>query len=63
MYKIVRCFQDENIPARTIKSGLTLEEAQDHCSDPETSWKTATSYQARKRTEKYGPWFDAYDEE
>ena len=62
MYKIIRCYQDENKPSRTIKTGLTLEEAQKHCHDPETSWKTATSAKAKRRTRLYGPWYDAYEE-
>lgn len=62
MYKIVRMYFSSDISNRTIKSGLTLKEAQDHCKDPETSWKTATKYRARKRTEMYGPWFDSYQE-
>jgi len=33
----------------TIKRGLTLEEAQEHCSDP--------------KTQKEGEWFDGYTEE
>jgi hypothetical protein len=47
---------------RTIKTGLTLEEAQAHCRDPETSSSTCTSYAGRKRTERKGPWFDGYTE-
>jgi hypothetical protein len=35
MYKIVRMYFKGG--RRTIKSGLTLEEAQAHCKDPETS--------------------------
>lgn len=60
-YKIVRMFL--NGPSRTIKRGLTLAEAQEHCRDPETSSKTATSSQGLARTRLKGPWFDGYDEE
>lgn len=42
-----------------IKSGLTLAEAQEHCSDPETSSSTASNVVLDAR----GPWFDGYDEE
>ena len=34
-YKIVRFFADDR-PSQVIKRGLTLEEAQKHCSDPNT---------------------------
>lgn len=61
-YKIVRFFQNR-APKDTIKTGLTLEEAQAHCQDPETSSSTATSEAAREYTEEHGPWFDGYDEE
>lgn len=60
MYRIVRVFF--NGGKRTIKSGLTLEEAQAHCQDPDTSSRTATSAAARKRTRDRGPWFDGYEE-
>ena len=60
MYKIVRYFS--NGSNRTIYSRLTLEEAQAHCRNPETSSSTATGYAARKRTEQHGPWFDGYVE-
>ena len=62
MYKIVRMYQDRDKPSRTIMTGLTLEEAQKHCRDPETSWKTATSPAARRVTRRNGPWFDGYEE-
>ena len=42
MYKIVRQYQSDHTRSRTIKSGLTLEQAQAHCSDPETSSSTCT---------------------
>ena len=57
-YKIVRNFQ--NGRRYTIARGLTLEEAQAHCRDPETSSRTASKYVARERTRRNGPWFDGY---
>ena len=62
MYKIVRMFQNSDLRSRIIKTGLTLEQAQEHCRDPETSSSTAKGSKARKRTEVYGPWFDGYEE-
>ena len=61
MYKIVRMFAKDGKKSRTIKSGLTLDEAQAHCKDPETHSKTATSAKARRYTAVHGPWFDGYD--
>jgi hypothetical protein len=58
MYKIVRYFQ--NGRKRVIDSGLTLKQAQDHCSNPETSHQTCTSSTAKRRTRQHGPWFDGY---
>lgn len=64
MYKIVRhFFNSDRAPRRRIvKTGLTLAEAQAHCSDPETSSRTCTTRAARRRTEQYGAWFDGYEE-
>lgn len=62
MYKVVRMYFDERIPDRTIKRGLTLEEAQAHCQDPEISSRTCTSAVGRRRTRRLGPWFDGYEE-
>lgn len=59
MYKIVRIYFRGG--RRTVRRGLTLEQAQAHCRDPETSSKTCTQYRARKRTEQRGPWFDGYE--
>ena len=61
-YKIIRFYQGDT-NSRTVLSGLTLEEAQEHCSDPETSSKTATKKQAIQRTKRQGPWFEGYKEE
>lgn len=60
-YKIVRHFQRGR--NQVILTGLTLEEAQAHCNDPETSSSTATSSKARQLTARKGPWFDGYTEE
>ena len=59
-YRIVRCYMDGRSRLRTVKRGLTLEQAQAHCRSPETSSKTATSAAARRRTKLRGPWFDGY---
>jgi hypothetical protein len=60
-YKIIRMYFRGW--KRTIKKGLTLEEAQAHCCDPQTSSTTATKAVARKRTRDQGPWFDCYQRE
>lgn len=61
-YYIVRMFRDVN-KRMVIKSGLTLEEAQEHCKDPETSSSTASGTAERLLTQRFGPWFDGYEEE
>jgi hypothetical protein len=68
MYKIVRHYLGPIVQGshqshkRTIATGLTLEQAQQHCKDPETSSRTATSAAARRRTRLHGAWFDGYQE-
>jgi hypothetical protein len=47
MYKIIRFFS--NGEKRIIKTGLTLEQAQEHCQ--------------REDTHKAGIWFDGYTKE
>tara|TARA_R100000995_G_scaffold37274_1_gene17084 strand:+ start:6315 stop:6530 length:216 start_codon:yes stop_codon:yes gene_type:complete len=53
-YKIVRQYFSDNKRPRTIKTGLTLEEAQAHCRDPATS-----NVDAENPEDK---WFDGYTE-
>lgn len=60
LYKIVRWFWRGE--SKTIKTGLTLEEAQKHCKNPETSSRTCTNSEGKRLTEENGPWFDAYEE-
>ena len=60
MYKIVRQYLRDHTLSRTIKSGLTLEQAQAHCSDPETSSSTCTRSDRKRITKRKGAWFDSY---
>ncbi len=60
MYKIQRLYFKGG--KRTIRTGLTLEQAQAHCSDPQTSSSTCTNAAGRRRTAQKGPWFDSYTE-
>jgi hypothetical protein len=60
-YKIVRHYFNNG--KRTIERGLTLEQAQRHCHDPETSSSTCTRAAGRRRTRDKGPWFDGYTED
>ena len=69
MYKIVRHYfgkpgPDGHLQGRktTINTGLTLEQVQAHCKDPETSSSTCTSAVAQRRTRQHGEWFDGYTE-
>ena len=59
-YKIIRGFRDSRRRI-TIARNLSLEEAQAHCRDPQTSSTTCTSATGRARTRKMGPWFDGYE--
>ena len=63
MYKIVRGYFNDSDKFVTIETGLTLEEAREHCCDPDTSSRSATSAEAIAHTEEHGPWFDGYEEE
>ena len=47
-YRIVRYFREDNITPKTVVRGLTLEQAQAHCSRTDT---------------KGAGWFDGYQEE
>jgi hypothetical protein len=58
-YRIVRYFF--NGESEIIETDLSLEEAQEHCNDPETSSRTATGMD--DYTAEVGPWFDGYEED
>ena len=60
-YKIIRHIKDgENY---TITTGLTLEQAQAHCRNSETSSSTCKLPINVARTKRVGQWFDGYSEE
>jgi hypothetical protein len=63
-YKIVRMFQDADRPNQNLpgKRNLTLVQAKEHCSDPETSWSSCKFAEGKLRTKTCGPWFDGYEE-
>ncbi len=66
-YRIIRNYfndryQKDGRMNRVIAEGLTLTEAQTHCTDPETSSNTATGKEAQERTKKFGQWFDGFEE-
>lgn len=56
-YSIIRHYRRGG--SRMILTGLTLAEAQAHCSDPETSSSTAVG-KGRRITRRVGTWFDGY---
>lgn len=62
-YNVKRMFFDDRYPSEIVATGLTLEEAREHCQDPETSSRTCTDPKLVALTEERGPWFDGYDEE
>jgi len=62
-YRIIRLHQNPKKSRVVIKEGLTLDEAQAHCSDPETSSRTCTEVVPRDYTDRHGAWFDGYEEE
>jgi hypothetical protein len=62
-YKIIRFHANSYDLNHEVARGLTLAEAQAHCTDPQTSSRTATAPEAVAYTAANGPWFDGYREE
>lgn len=60
-YRIVRFYKDVFPHRRIIARGLSLEQAQAWCKDPETSSSTCKKPHNRRRTKLLGPWFDGYE--
>lgn len=61
-YRILRRNFDGDLD-KVMAEGLTLEEAQTWCRDPETSSRTCTSPEGESLTRRFGRWFDGYEEE
>jgi len=66
-YRIVRFFAGHVRPGgwggpygETVRDEVSLAEAQEHCSDPESSSETCTSAAGKRLTRERGPWFDSY---
>jgi hypothetical protein len=62
-YRVVRMYFSDEYPTRVLARGKTLEQAHHWCNDPDTSSSTATSEAGKAHTDKYGAWFDGYEEE
>ena len=62
-YRIVRMYQTDGMRAQVIKRDLTLDEAQAHCKDPETSSSTCRNDAGQARTQRVGHWFDGYEQQ
>lgn len=61
-YRIVRMYESGR-RSQVLARSMTLEEAQAWCRDPETSSSTAQSAAAKRRTARYGRWFDGFTKE
>lgn len=62
-YKIIRMYFSDDFATETLRTGLTLEEAQEWCSNPEGSSSTCTLAEGLRRTASRGPWFEGYEED
>jgi len=61
-YKILRVYFEDR-DSITIDSGLSLEQAQEHCQNPQTSSSTCTDPDEVEHTRICGAWFDCYTSE
>ena len=62
-YKITRSFFSDDHDDEVIATDLSLEEAREHCRNPETSSRSCTIPGLVAMTEDRGPWFDGYESE
>lgn len=61
-YRIIR-FYFASRKRRIMKRGLTLEQAQAHCSNPETSSSTSKRAAVKRQHARGDMWFDGYESE
>lgn len=61
-YKIRRFYQGD-YDTETIETGLSYEDAKDHCNDPESSSRTTTNAAGLALTRERGEWFDGFERE
>lgn len=62
-YRVVRFYSDKPGKVRILRGGLTLEEAQAHCRDPETSSSTSKRPRVKRAHARGEMWFDGYEDE
>lgn len=62
-YRVKRFFYSDKYPSEVIATDLTKEQAQERCSDPEGSSRTARDSRGVALTAQRGAWFDGYEEE
>lgn len=61
-YNVDRLYFNRPGYRKRILSSVTLAQAQEWCSDLNSSSSTAWTTSAIRRTKRYGPWFDSYTE-
>lgn len=62
-YRVKRVYRDNEL-FRYMLRNRTLEEVQEWCRSPETSSSTCSELTNEvEETNKFGPWFDCYEEE
>jgi len=62
-YTVTRRYFNEEREPEIMLSGVSLQEAQEHCRSIETSSRTCTLPDNIRHTDKWGPWFDSFESE
>lgn len=62
-YKVVRIYFSGDYATEVVSTGLTREQAQAYCQDPQTSSSTCTDPEAVERTALRGAWFCGFERE